>query len=138
MKNLIQNKIQSDIINLLVLSKLCYSISEKYFYIILCHLHKEYKNNNGFFLGHDNVTKNGIPSFKSFGISQRICKSARKKLKDGGLIVFRHVYGEKGHRIGTEYDLCDLVIGENPKEVHARILNKRSLELSTPVGISPK
>ncbi len=138
MQGLIQNKVLNNIMHTSAFFDQQYTIPEKYFYIVLCYLRERYKNSEGFFIGHDNVTKNGIPSFKSFGISQRICKSARKKLKADGLIAFWHVYGEKGHRIGTEYDLCEAPIGENPKEIHARILNKKLPKLSTPVGILPK
>lgn len=112
-----------------------YSIAEKYFYLVLCHLLKKYADENDRFVGHDVALINGVPSFRSFGISQRICKGARKKLQDGGLITFRHVYGGKGHRVGTEYALCEAAFRESSKEIHALILNKRSPELSTPADI---
>lgn len=109
-----------------------YSITEKYFYMVLCHLIEKYGNDQGKVIGHDTLTINGIPSFRSFKISQRICKSARKKLQGGKIISFRHIYGEKGCRVGTEYALCEAVFRESPKEIHARIFSKRSIDLSTP------
>ena len=112
-----------------------YSIAEKYFYLVLCHLLKKYADESGHVIGHDIAIKDSVPSFRSFGISQRICRSARKKLQDGGLITFRHVYGGEGHRVGTEYTLCEAAFRESPKEIHALILNKRSPELSTPADI---
>ncbi len=108
-----------------------YSIAEKYFYLVLCHLLKKYSDQNGRVVGHDTLFRNGVPSFKSFGVSQRICKGSRKKLQDRGLITFRHIHGEKGYRFGTEYALCEAAYRESPKEVHALIFNKRSNELST-------
>ena len=113
-----------------------YSIAEKYFYIVLCRLIKKYGNVNGRVVGHDVTKVDGVPPFDSFGISQRICKSARKKLVDGGWIIIKHIYGDRGHRIGTEYSLSEVAFHEDPKEIHALILNKRTLELSTPAEIS--
>src|SRR3989344_8085877 len=112
-----------------------YTIAEKFFYLILCHLLKRHAGEGGRVTCHDTVVKNGIPPFRSFGISLRICKNARRKLRDGGLIAFRHVYGPKGHRIGTEYGLPAAIYRESPKAIHALILNKRMAELSTPASI---
>ena len=112
-----------------------YSIAEKFFYLVLCHLLKRHAGEGGRVTCHDTAVKNGIPPFQSFGISLRICKNARRKLRDSGLIAFRHVYGPKGHRIGTEYSLPAAIYRESPKAIHALILNKRMAELSTPASI---
>lgn len=136
MQNLTQNKSNTQNIEILMRNR--YSIAEKYFYIVLCYLHKRYKNESGNFIGHDFAVQKGIPSFKTFGLSQRICKKARKRLKDDGLIEFEHVYGKKGYRVGTQYSLCDMEFKEYPKEVHDRILNRKVLELSTPANNSLK
>ena len=111
-----------------------YSIAEKYFYLVLCYLIKRY-GYDGRVVSHDTIIKNGVPSFGSFHISQRICKGSRKKLEKGGLIAFRHIYGERGYRSGTEYALCEAAYRESPKEIHALIFNKRSPELPTPILI---
>lgn len=136
MENLTQNKSNNQ--NLEILMRNRYSIAEKYFYIVLCYLHKRYKNDSGTFIGHDMAIQNGIPSFKIFGLSQRICKKARKRLKDDCLIDFRHVYGRKGYRVGTQYRLCDIELKEYAKEAHNRILNGGILKLSTQANNSLK
>lgn len=127
MENLIQNKILIE-----VLLRQRYSIAEKYFYIVLRYLHKKHKNDKGVFLGHDIATQNGILSFSSFGLSKRLCKNARKKLKNDGLIIFRHIYGKRGYRIGTEYALCEVMSQERSKEIHTLIFDRKPIELSTP------
>ena len=138
MENLIQNKSFTAPNNPEVLIGDRYSVAEKYFYIVLCYLHKKYKDNSGNFIGHDIAIQNGIPPFKTFGLSQRICKQARKRLKDDDLINFKYVYGRKGYRVGTQYRLCDIELREYAKEVHERILNRNMLELSTPTENSLK
>ena len=135
MENIIQNKIPRQPVQDPQFWQ-NYSIAEKYFYLALCHLLKMYADQSGHIVGHDVVVKNGVPPFKSFGISQRICKGARKKLQNRGLITFRHVYGARGYRVGTEYALCEAAYRESPKEVHARMFNQRSTELSTPASNS--
>ncbi len=114
-----------------------YSLAEKYFYIVLCWLIKQHGDASGKFVGHDVLKRAGVPSFDSFGLSQRICKSARKKLEASGLITCKHVYGEKGYRNGTEYALCEAAFRPDPKEIHALILNRRAPELSPYPEISP-
>ena len=73
-----------------------FSIAEKYFYIVLCHLLKKYGDEQGRVTGHDTITHNGVPSFQSFHISQRICKGARKKLQDDKLITLATSMERKG------------------------------------------
>jgi len=131
MENIIQNKYFNTPNNPKVLMGGRYSVAEKYFYIVLCYLHKRYKDDSGNFIGHDISVQKGVPSFKIFGLSQRIWKQARKRLKDDGLIEFEHVYGKKGYRVGTQYRLCDMEFKEYSKEVHNRILNRKTIELST-------
>lgn len=87
-----------------------YTIAERYFYITLRRLKDRSQNENEWFLFRDrprNSDEGILSGFRIYGLSARVCKSARKKLKADGLIDLRHVYSRKGHRVGTEYQILD-------------------------------
>lgn len=87
-----------------------YTLAERYFYITLRRLKDRSQNEGEWHLFRDRPrsTDEGLlPGFRTYGLSARVCKSGRKKLKADELIDFRHVYSRKGHRIGTEYKLLD-------------------------------
>lgn len=101
-----------------------YTIAEKYFYIVLCYLSEQREGGQGFFVGHDLIFQNGTPPLRAFGLSRRICISARRRLKDGGLISSRHIYSIKGHRVGTEYRIANTNNQGRIKAIHAQIFDK--------------
>lgn len=104
-----------------------YIPQEKYFYVILCKLSYTYADSDGWFLGADAGQKgHGIlHGFDKYGITQGICKSARKKLIADGLLECRYIHGPKGYRIGIAYRLLDDRLHNHTRMVYDAILNRQ-------------
>jgi hypothetical protein len=106
-----------------------YTVPEKYFYITLRKLIDRHNADSGWVLLFDAsgpASGNRSDTFESFGLSKRTCKSARRKLKEDGLIECRWSHGRKGHRIGTEYRLVDERLAQNPKAIHRAIIGRQA------------
>jgi hypothetical protein len=109
-----------------------YTVPEKYFYVALCGMVARRQAVDGWTLLFDapgSAIGNEPWSFASFGLSRRVCKSARKKLKEDGLIEVRYAHDRRGHRIGTEYRLLDGKFAQSPRVVHAAILGSLGREV---------
>lgn len=100
-----------------------YSVREKYFYVLLRELYHSKKLKDGWLLFGD-AAEGRSAGFGLYGLSARVCKSARKKLKQDELIECSYVHGAKGHRIGTQYRLLDGRLIVPSKMVHAAIMSK--------------
>ncbi len=102
-----------------------YTVPEKYFYMVLRMLSDRLQSEDGWLFlvdsASEGINRNG---FKSYGLSARVCKSARKKLKTDGLIETRYVYGRKGYRTGTEYRLLENRLSRAPKTIHQEIMGR--------------
>ena len=108
-----------------------YTVPEKYFYIVLRKMVDQQKSESGWTLLFDvsgPATRSRCESFALHGLSRRVCKSARRKLKEEGLIETRYAHSRKGHRIGTEYRLIDERLARNPKAIHRAILGRSGCE----------
>lgn len=89
-----------------------FSLSEKYFFIILCKLANRFGDRDGKFWHQDkkflwedkNGTKHTL-GFEFFGLSQSTCKRARKKLNHYNLIEIKFGWDKFGHRFGTQYQI---------------------------------
>jgi len=101
-----------------------YSVREKYFYALLRELWLHRKSEDDWLLFNDSQEDRRPAGFRSYGLSSRICKSARQKLKRDGLLECRYVHGAKGYRIGTEYRLLDERFTTNPKATHTAIIGR--------------
>lgn len=104
-----------------------YTAPEKYFYVTLRRMFEQQKAKDGWVLLFDtsgSATRNRYEGFSSYGLSARVRKNARKKLKEDGLIETRYAHGRKGYRIGTEYRLIDDRLLRNPKAIHQAILGR--------------
>lgn len=113
-----------------------YTVPEKYFYMMLRGLLDRAQSVDGWIFFADlagsaeGSSKNG---FEAYGLSTRTCKSARKKLKEDGLIETRYVHSKKGYRIGTEYRLLDDKFIHAPKAIHWEIMSRLNGRLSVPL-----
>lgn len=104
-----------------------YTVREKYFYVMLRKLFDRFKSDDGWFSFADTIQSKdrGVESgFEYFGLSARVCKSARRKLKEDGLIETRYVHGEKGYRKGTGYRLLDAKLADHNKTTHRAIMGQ--------------
>jgi hypothetical protein len=100
-----------------------YSVREKYFYVLLRELCQSKQSSDEWLLLNDTAKGRSL-GFASYGLSARVCKAARRKLKQDGLIECRYVHGTKGQRIGTGYRLLDGKFETNAKTVHAAIMRQ--------------
>ncbi len=105
-----------------------YSVREKYFYVLLREMWQSRKSSDGWLLFSD-ADKGRSAGFACYGLSARVCKAARQKLKQDGLIECRYVHGTKGQRVGTEYRLLDSKLATNAKTVHAAIMSQFGREV---------
>ncbi len=101
-----------------------YTVKEKYFYLILRQLWNRKKSEDGWVLFNDFQKGRPEKGFKSYGLSARVCKSARRKLKADGLIETRYAHGENGYRKGTEYRLLDGKLRLDRKAIHQSIIGR--------------
>ena len=104
-----------------------YTVPEKYFYMMLRMLVNRFPSESGWALLFDAsgpAVSGSRETFASYGLSKRTCKSARRKLKEEGLIETRYKHDRKGHRIGTEYRLVDERLAKNPKAIHQAIIGR--------------
>ena len=99
-----------------------YSVREKYFYVILRSLCLSRKSEDGWVFLSDAPKQQLWDGFGSYGLSPRVCKSSRRKLKRDGLLECRYIHGAKGHRVGTAYRLLDERFANDPKAIHAAII----------------
>ena len=83
--------------------------AERCFFVILCKLYNRYADEDGWFWHTDKAftTKDGLVcGFERYGLSPRVCKSARKKLVQMGLIETRRERSANNVRYGgTVYRL---------------------------------
>ena len=83
--------------------------AERCFFVILCKLYNRYADEDGWFWHIDKAfnTKDGSTcGFERYGLSPRVCKSARKKLVQMGLIETRRERSANNVRYGgTVYRL---------------------------------
>jgi hypothetical protein len=83
--------------------------AEQGFFVILCKLYNRYADEDGWFWHTDKTftTKDGsMCGFEQYKLSPRVCKSARKKLVEMGLIETRRERSANGVRYGgTVYRL---------------------------------
>ncbi|SRR6266481_6454216 len=101
-----------------------YSVREKYFYILLRALWSSKKSSDGWAFFNDASKGRPRDGFRFYGLSARVCKLARRKLKHDGLLECRYVHGPKGHRIGTAYRLLDERFIAGPKAIHAAVMGR--------------
>jgi hypothetical protein len=104
-----------------------YLVAEMFFYVMLRKLMAQSETENGWVLLLDAPGSTAIKrnqTFAYYGLSSRTCKSARRKLKEDGLIECRWAHGRKGHRIGTGYRLVDERLAQNPKMIHQSIIGR--------------
>ncbi len=104
-----------------------YTAREKYFYVMLRKLSDRFQSDDCWFSFADTIQskERGVESgFAYFGLSARVCKSARRKLKQDGLIEIRYLHGEKGYRKGTAYRLLDAKLADHNKATHRAILGQ--------------
>ena len=106
-----------------------YSVREKYFYILLRTLWASKKSQDGWAFFNDYSKGRPRDGFRFYGLSARVCKLARQKLKRDGLLECRYVHGPKGHRIGTEYRLLDEKFTAGPKAIHAAVMGRFGKEV---------
>lgn len=101
-----------------------YTLGEKYFYTMLRMLSQQHADPEGWFMYGDSANKEQgrLHGFNKFGFSRRVCKEARKKLKEDKLIACAYRYGIKGSRIGTAYRLVDDKLIRSPRQLHEQIL----------------
>ena len=106
-----------------------YSVREKYFYILLRELWLSKRTHDGWAFFTDFSKGRSRDGFRFYGLSARVCKSARQKLKRDGLLECRYVHGPKGHRIGTAYRLLDEKFTGGPKAIHAAVMSQFGKEV---------
>jgi len=106
-----------------------YSVREKYFYILLRTLWVAKKSPDGWAFFSDFSKGRARDGFRFYGLSARVCKSARQKLKRDGLLECCYVHGPKGHRIGTAYRLLDEKFTGGSKAIHAAVMGQFGKEV---------
>lgn len=106
-----------------------YSVREKYFYILLRSLWLSKKSHDGWAFFRDSSKSRPQDGFRFYGLSARVCKLARQKLRRDGLLECRYVHGPKGHRIGTAYRLLDAKFTAGPKAIHAVVMGQFGKEV---------
>ena len=114
-----------------------YTPNEMFFYVALRKLIDQLNPEGDWTLLFDapgNATVGRHDCFASYGLSMRVCKSARRKLREDGLIETRYKHDRKGHRIGTEYRLVDDKLAHTPKAVYREIMGQWNGRSSVPLA----
>lgn len=104
---------------------------EKFFFVVLCKLYNQYAATDGWFWHTDKAFTAGDGSpcgFERYGISPQVCKSARKKLVQVGLIETRRERSANNVRYGgTVYRLtCTYIIARDTKSMNYALAKAQS------------